>query len=788
MLAREGQAARPRRRTPQLFWKYVGIIVLLVSGALVTSSLVELHFTSVQIREAQGELLRQEAGDAAGRIDQFVLEIHRQIEWALQPVPLAGSEAEQERLVGYLSLLRLVPPITELSHLDDAGIERLRVSRLTMNVVNSGVDFSRDDRFVRPAAEPYFSAMYLRDRYEPYMTIAVREQGARPGVTVAEVNLTYVRDVIDRIKIGKTGRAFVVDEQGQLVAHDDINLMYQRLNLSSCPRVAAALGREASAAPGLPRDACRPGALSAHAMIEPLHWSVIAEQPEQEALAPLYGSVVRTAILLLCGLVLSALASLLLARAMVRPIRTLQQAAARIRAGDLEQRIDLHTGDELEALAAEFNSMSAQLREERATLERQVEVRTRDLTEALGERDESLKRQTAISEVLRIIAGSPSDRQAVLEAVAEKAASLCEANGSSIWLREGNALRRVAGYGTFAAEVGVERTINRDSITGRAAAEAKTIHVENLDEVDAAEYAESERRLHGHRSALSTPALREGRAIAVISLGREQAQPFTEPQIEMLETFADQVRIALELTRLFEEVEVASRHKSEFLAKTSHGLRTPLSALQLITRNILDGFVAPEDLPDRLRRIDRSVDHLLVLSKQLLELASIERGKLVLELAPEDLGEIAQSVCEALEDLAAEKRLRLLSCIQPDLPACVCDQERIREVLTNLVHNAIKFTEAGKILVAVCRSDAGVSCSVLDSGPGIAAENQHKVFDAFYQVTGMSPSGHEGAGLGLPIAKGIVEQHGGKIWIESLPGQGATIGFSLPLREGRPTP
>src|SRR6188508_2885906 len=121
MLARESQAARPRRRTPQLFWKYVGIIVLLVSGALVTSSLVELYFTNVQIRETRGELLRQEASDAAGRIDQFVLDIHRQIEWALQPVPLAGSEAEHERLVGYLSLLRLVPSITELSHLDEAG-------------------------------------------------------------------------------------------------------------------------------------------------------------------------------------------------------------------------------------------------------------------------------------------------------------------------------------------------------------------------------------------------------------------------------------------------------------------------------------------------------------------------------------------------------------------------------------------------------------------------------------------------------------------------------------------
>ncbi len=554
MLARERQAGRPRRRTPQIFWKYVGIIVLLVSGALVTSSLVELYFTNVQIRESRGELLRQEASDAAGRIDQFVLDIHRQIEWALQPVPLAGSEAEHERLVGYLSLLRLVPSITELSHLDEAGIERLRVSRLTMNVVDSGIDFSRDDRFVRPAAEPYFSAMYLRDRYEPYMTIAVRGRGARQGVTVAEVNLTYVRDVIDRIKIGQTGRAFVVDEQGQLVAHHDINLMYQRLNLSSCPQVAAALGREPGAAPGLPRDACRPEALSAHATIEPLRWSVIAEQPEQEALAPLYGSVVRTAILLLCGLILSALASLLLARAMVRPIRALQQGAARIGAGDLEQRIDLQTGDELEALAAEFNRMSAQLREERATLEQQVKERTAELTEALGERDESLKRQTAISEVLRIIAGSPSDRQAVLEAVAEKAASLCEADGSSIWLRKGDALRRVAGYGTFAPEVGVGRPISRDWITGRAAAEVNTINEPDLSASGAAKYAQSERVEIGHLSALSTPIQRDGEAVGVISIGREQAKPFTDDQIGMLETFADQIVIALELTRLFEEL------------------------------------------------------------------------------------------------------------------------------------------------------------------------------------------------------------------------------------------
>jgi adenylate cyclase len=566
-----------------LFYKYAAVLVFLVSGALLTSSLFDLYFTHQESRTARLELLQQEARSAAVRIEQYVQDIPAQVAWAIQPVWASGSRAADgpaaldERYLGYLGLLRLVPAVVELRYLDASGLEVMRVSRLAMNVPSAGPSYAETPALLEPRpGQPYFGPLYPRDGYEPYMTIAVREQEAGRGVTAAEVNLTYIRDLVDR-KIGSGGYAVVVDRAGKLVAHRDVNLMYQGLDLRSCQQVSAALGLERPAAGALPRDACRPRVLSAHAAVDPLGWLVIVEQPEAEALAPFYASLLRSIVLLLVGLGLAFLASLVLARLMVTPIRLLQEGAARMDDDALDQRIEVRTGDELEALADEFNRMAARLDESYRGLEQMVDQRTRELNEQKNELGQALERQTAVSEILRLIARAPADRRAVLETVAENAAVLCAASGASIWLRSGNNLRREAGHGTFAAEVGIEREISRDWITGRAAAEARTVHEPNLAALDEAEYAQSERRFqYGHLSALSTPIRREGEVVGVISIGRRQAEAFSPRQIELLETFADQIIIALELTRLFDEI----REKAGQLAITGEQLEALIGRLR----------------------------------------------------------------------------------------------------------------------------------------------------------------------------------------------------------------
>ena len=207
--------------------------------------------------------------------------------------------------------------------------------------------------------------------------------GGDNGVTTAEVNLKFIWDVVSQIKIGSTGRAYVVDGRGQLVAHPDISLVLQNTNLSRLTQVEAAL----LAPPGSARreitvaqDSAGRQVLTASAPIAPLGWWVFVEQPLGEALAPLYASAYRTVALLLAGVAFSVLASLLLARRIATPIQALEAGAARIGAGALDQRIDVKTGDELEGLADQFNRMAGQLQESYANLEQKVEDRTRELT------------------------------------------------------------------------------------------------------------------------------------------------------------------------------------------------------------------------------------------------------------------------------------------------------------------------------------------------------------------------------------------------------------------------
>src|SRR6185436_6986381 len=319
--------------------------------------------------------------------------------WGSRGVPL------DQRRLDSLRLLRQVPAITEVSHIDPTGHEKLRVSRLAMDLINSNVDLSGDPKFAEAMAhKTYFSPVYCRKESEPYMTIAMAGAGEDTGVVAAEANLKFIWDVVSNLKVGKGGNAYVVDERGRLIAHPDISLVLQKTDLSTLPQVreaAAALSRDTGTLSEaiVGRDVRGTEVLSAHATITPLNWSVFVELPITEAFASLYASIWRTVILVLVGVAISIVASLFLVRRMVSPIQELRAGAARIGGGALDHRIAVQSGDELQALADEFNRMTERLRESYAGLERKVEERTRDLRE-------SLEQQTATSEILRIISQS----------------------------------------------------------------------------------------------------------------------------------------------------------------------------------------------------------------------------------------------------------------------------------------------------------------------------------------------------------------------------------------------
>ncbi len=352
----------------RLFRKYVLLLVGLVGFVLLVNAAIEFRFVYREDEAAAADLLHEKADSAARRIDNFIDGIERQIGWTTY-AQWAANPLEQ-RHFDFIRLLRQVPAITEVSQLDGAGKEQLKVSRLAMDVAGSGADHSHDPAFIGARAyHVWYGPVYFRKQSEPYMTIAVASAGRNPGVTVAAVNLKLIWDVITALRIGEHGDAYVVDRRGRLIAHPDISLVLRGTDLSHLPQVAAAYAGSPDAATVADSIDGRQ-VLTAPAAIDRLGWLVFAELPLDEALAPLYAAAGRDAALFVLGLVLATLAALLLARRMVGPIRTIAAGAARIGMGDLDRRIEVRTGDELEALAGQFNQMAGELQKSYADLEK----------------------------------------------------------------------------------------------------------------------------------------------------------------------------------------------------------------------------------------------------------------------------------------------------------------------------------------------------------------------------------------------------------------------------------
>jgi signal transduction histidine kinase/uncharacterized protein YdeI (YjbR/CyaY-like superfamily) len=980
--------------------------------------------------------------------------------------------------------------------------------------------------------------VYFRKETEPYMTIAIRSGGENGAVTVADVNLKFIWDVVSRIRIGDKGKAYVVDNNGFLVADPDIGLVLRKTNLATLPHVKAAIAKEGSDELAMvSRDVAGTAVLASAASIDLLGWKVFVEQPVAEVYAKLDAAILRTGLLLLAGLAVSALGALALARGMVRPISTLSEGAQRIGAGVLDQKIDVRTGDELEALADRFNRMSAQLRESYAGLERKVEERTSELKNSLeqqtaiseilrvisgsptdvqpvmsavaeraahlcdapfawvvlvenhtfrpsavyavdqpagteydnpvelkgpfelkrtyivgraaidcttihyadilplldteypdaraiqqrfgfrailavplmrggaaygaillwrrearafaadqvalvetfarqaaiaidnvrlfNETKEALDQQTAISEILRVISGTPGDVRPMLSAVAERALKLCDAAEATIVLVEGDSLRFGAGFGTtstlhegehmaldrgsatgravidrtvihmedlalapedefplgrelqrrighhailsvplmredraigaialwrmeprrftdkqvalvktFAdqAAIAIENVrlfnetrealeqqtaiseilrvisssptdvqpvldaiaeraaqlcdataasmyltdgdslrhlaskgpspdpvshvdalpINRDSISGRALLEGKSIQVRDML-AEGAEYPLSHQiaRQFGHRSVVVMPLYREGQPFGTILLRRQEVRPFTDREVALLQTFGDQAAIALENVRLFHEIEdksrqleIANKHKSEFLANMSHELRTPLNAIIGFSEVLLERLFGElnDKQDDYLKDIHSSGRHLLSLINDILDLSKVEAGRMELEASAFDLPTAIANAMTLIRERAQQHAIVLGVDADPQLGEIVADERKLKQILVNLLSNAVKFTpDGGRIDVSARRDADSVVIAVHDTGIGIAAADQQAVFEEFRQVGHDYTNKQEGTGLGLALTRRFVELHGGRIWVDSEPGNGSTFTFTIPL-------
>ncbi|HEY1295605.1 MAG TPA: ATP-binding protein [Chloroflexota bacterium] len=600
-----------------LFRKYALVLVALVSLALIVSGLVQLVFSYQEDQAVLVALQREKAAGASARIEAFISGIQQLEAGALTPPLTSDGVTLDQRRTDLLRLLRQAPPILEVSYLDPDGVEQLRISRLELSVIGGHADRSQDPAFIGTrTADTYYGPVYFRNESEPYMTLGVRDAASGGGALVAEVNLKFIWDVVSRIQVGKSGYAYVVDSSGDLIAHPDISAVLSRPDLKALPQIRALAGVDTGDEPSVAHNLQGQQVLTARAAVDPPGWWVFVEQPLQDAFAPLYASVLRTAVLLVAGLVLAVLVSLFLARRMVTPIRALQASADRIGAGALDARIDVHTGDELESLANAFNRMATQLRELYGTLEQRVEERTHELVQAK------------------------------------------------------------------------------------------------------------------------------------------------------------------------EEVEVANRHKSEFLASMSHELRTPLNAIIGFSDALAEQFFGPLN-PRQARYVQHIMSsgrHLLALINDILDLSKVEAGRMELELGRFSLPEALESGATMVRERAGQHGIELHVQTDPGVQIIEADERKVKQVIFNLLANAVKFTpDGGHVYVNASRADSWIEVSVRDTGVGVAPEDQARIFDAFQQGDRNVAQPQEGTGLGLTLSRQFVELHGGRLWVESEPGSGSMFRFTLPV-------
>jgi len=554
-----------------LFAKYVVSLVGLVVFVLAVNGAMETWISYRATRTSLTDGLEDKAQGAARRIEQSLSELERQISW----VTRASQDTLEKRRADYASLLHQVSVVNQLFQLNGEGREVLRVSRQS-TTTGSNADLSRDMRFTDTVARGVsYAPAWFADR-TPLMSISVAHSGFNAGVTVAEIDLSFLSDFLSDAQVGKAAFAYVVDPRGRVLATSSKGPDIGK-DLSKLPQVAAAI------APGRERDTSGTdfnghAVMSAASTVPKLGWSVLFEQPTTQALMPIRDQLVRIALLIGMGLMVAILAGTLLARRMIIPITALRDGAHKLGEGDFSHRIDVHTSDELEDLAGQFNRMADQIQETYSNLETKVEERTRDLAQSIHE----LK---VLEEVGRAVASS-LDLNAVLPTIAARAIEITRADAVLIYGYDAEARRfnLVEANGIGKSAEGAHVTIDEgENILSDSAGSGEPIALADLD--DATEQPLRDAAVNaGFHSVLVVPLVDQQGTLGSLVVLRRASGAFAPSIIGLMRTFANQAVLAMRNARLFTEVD----HKSHALETANETVRAQADKLREQTDQLKD--------------------------------------------------------------------------------------------------------------------------------------------------------------------------------------------------------
>jgi GAF domain-containing protein len=416
-------------------------------------------------------------------------------------------------------------------------------------------------------------------------------------------------------------------------------------------------------------------------------------------------------------------------------------------------------------------------------------------TRLLNELRESLAQQTATAEVLKTISRTAFDLNRVLETLLENAARICGARHGMIFRYDGEFCRAAAAYEAPPGSLELwERTpirAGRATTIGRALLERRPVQIPDVQADPEYDFPEA-RELTGLRTVLAVPLLREGVPLGAIGLWKTEVAPFTDKQVEILTTYADQAVIAIENVRLFNEIQEknqelqqASEHKSQFLASMSHELRTPLNAIIGLTEMIVGNAAkfGAEKVQEPLRRVNAAGQHLLSLINEVLDLSKIEAGRLDLNPERVNLPRLIDEVIGTAGQLAEKNNNRLLVEGADTIGFLTADPMRLKQILLNLLSNSCKFTNDGEIALWARRLADGrdwIELAVADTGIGMTAEQRAKLFQEFTQADSLTARRYGGTGLGLALSRKLARMMGGDVTVTSEPGKGSVFTVRLP--------
>ena len=748
-----------------------------------------------QIKETSFDMQSEIAALVAGRIEAFVNQkIERLNDWVVA-MSLYPTGSEEQELRASL-LQKNDQTFTEISILDLQGREVVKISQRKVYMPNERFDQSGSAKFQKAVqGDTYVSPVYTSDRAEPYVTIALPLKGAHRdiiGVLAAETNLKFLWEIIGNVRFGVGGYAYLVDKQGNLIAHKDPSMVLRRTDLSQIHEVQEFL-QNPSVADLTPSSNDAMGimgkpVLSTYAPVRGLNWAVILEEPLDMALADV--KMVRHFALLLLGIGLSvgAIVILWLANKITRPIQELHEGVKTIRTGNLNHQVEIKTGDEIQSLADEFNTMATELQASHLTLEDKVEQRTRELS--------------ALYDVTTTVNQS-LDLEPVLQQVIQKITGVFGFDATRILLFNSamNELHLAASYENrpeLRAQVSVIK--RGQGITGRVADSAKAMIFEDTQN-DPLYRQLSHTKVNervGLRFLAVFPIKAKASCVGTLLCAGQMSRRLSANEIQLLTSMAGQIGVAVENANLFtgmsdksmaleklnSELQQANRIKTEFMAAMSHELRTPLNIIMGNVELMRDQFFGAitEGQYKSLMQITHHSQVLLKLINNVLTVTKIEAGKAHVDSNTIEIDEVISHIKDYTGQLSRNGHMEFLWNVEPNLPPITTDALKLEEIFQNLIGNAYKFTPKGKIEIRVreLKDQERIEFAVADTGLGIEEKDLGKIFEEFHQLREAHTGNFDGFGLGLNIVKKYLNLMQGDIRVDSQPGIGTTFTFTLP--------